>query len=125
MNVRHHTFFRALKAGVAKRTTGTGYLKITSRTRTFFLLLATALTAAPCLAQDWIKTGTGLGLEKVRLAVPDFNPSTADAKNADLLKVFNATLWNDLDNAGLFDMASKSFYPMAVPGNPPLARNPF
>ena len=24
-------------------------------------------------AQDWIKTGTGLGVEKVRLAVPDFN----------------------------------------------------
>jgi TolB protein len=119
LNVHHHTFVRGLKAGVAKRTTGTRYLKIKSRTRTLFLLLAAVLTAATCLAQqDWIKTGTGLGMEKVRLAVPDFKPSASDAKNTDLLKVFNATLWNDLDNAGIFDMASKSFYPLAVPGNP-------
>src|SRR5579872_354384 len=119
LNVRHHTFSRGLKAGIGKRTTGTRYLKIKSRARMFFLLLAAVLTAVPCLAQqDWIKTGTGLGMEKVRLAVPDFKPSTSDAKNADLLKVFNATLWNDLDNAGIFDMASKSFYPLAVPGNP-------
>jgi TolB protein len=69
-------------------------------------------------AQDWIRTGTGLGVEKVRLAVPDFNASTQDPKNADLLKVFNETLWNDLDNAGIFDMVSKSFYPLAQVGTP-------
>jgi len=121
-DVGHHTMSRALKAGIGKRTTGTHYFQIKSRAKAalFFLLLTAALTAAPCLGQqDWIKTGTGLGMEKVRLAVPDFKPSTADAKNADLLKVFNDTLWNDLDNAGIFDMVSKSFYPLAVPGNPP------
>jgi TolB protein len=120
-NVGHHTMSRALKAGIGKRTTGTHYIKIISRAIAagFFLLLTTALTAAPCLGQqDWIKTGTGLGMEKVRLAVPDFKPSTTDPKNTDLLKVFNDTLWNDLDNAGIFDMASKSFYPLAIPGNP-------
>jgi len=69
-------------------------------------------------AQDWIRTGTGLGVEKVRLAAADFKPSTADPKNAELLKVFNETLFNDLDNAGIFDMVSKSFYPLEVPGNP-------
>ncbi|HMJ22925.1 MAG TPA: hypothetical protein VK513_13495, partial [Terriglobales bacterium] len=69
-------------------------------------------------AQDWIKTGTGLGVEKVRLAVPDFNASGQDPKNAELLKVFNETLWNDLDNAGIFDMVSKSFYPMGQVGTP-------
>ncbi len=69
------------------------------------------------MAQDWIKTGTGLGVEKVRLAVPDFNASTQDAKNADLLKAFNDTLWNDLDNAGIFDMVSKSFYPLGQVGH--------
>jgi TolB protein len=68
--------------------------------------------------QDWIRTGTGLGVEKVRLAVPDFNSSTQDSKNADLLKVFNETLWNDLDNAGIFDMVSKSFYPLGQIGTP-------
>jgi len=69
-------------------------------------------------AQDWIRTGTGLGVEKVRLAVPDFNASTQDPKNADLLKVFNETLWNDLDSAGIFDMVSKSFYPLGQVGTP-------
>jgi TolB protein len=92
------------------------------KSRSLILPLLTILTAfllaLPCPAQDWIKTGTGLGMEKVRLAVPDFKASTQDAKNSDLLKVFNDTLWNDLDNAGIFDMVSKSFYPVALPGNP-------
>jgi TolB protein len=57
-------------------------------------------------------------MEKVRLAVPDFKAATADAKNAELLNVFDGTLWNDLDNAGIFDMVSKSFYPLAIPGAP-------
>jgi TolB protein len=70
-------------------------------------------------SQDWIRTGTGLGVEKVRLAVPDFKASTTDPKNTDLLKVFNDTLWNDLDNAGIFDMVSKSFYPLGPVGSPP------
>jgi TolB protein len=81
-----------------------------------FLLVL--LFTLPSFAQDWIKTGTGLGMEKVRLAVPDFKPSTSDVKNGDLLNVFNGTLWNDLESAGIFDMASKSFYPLATPGSP-------
>jgi hypothetical protein len=36
-------------------------------------------------------------------------PSTQDPNTAALLKTFNDTLWNDLDNAGIFDMVSKSF----------------
>src|SRR5436853_6784238 len=81
-----------------------------------FIALISLLSYAA--AQDWIKTGTGLGVEKIRLAAADFQPSTQDAKNAELLKVFNDTLWNDLDNAGIFDMVSKSFYPLEVPGTP-------
>jgi TolB protein len=82
------------------------------------MLVVVLSSLLPVSAQDWIKTGTGLGVEKIRLAVPDFKPSTQDPKNADLLNVFDGTLWNDLDNAGIFDMVSKSFYPLAVPGNP-------
>src|SRR2546429_7190531 len=78
----------------------------------FFLPLSLPTSAQ----QDWIRTGTGLGVEKVRLAVPDFKASTQDPKSSELLKVFNDTLWNDLDNAGIFDMVSKSFYPLEVPG---------
>ena len=78
------------------------------------LLGATSLFAQ----QDWIRTGTGLGVEKVRLAVPDFKASSSDGRNGDLLKAFNDTLWNDLDNAGIFDMVSKSFYPLRQPSSP-------
>jgi len=69
-------------------------------------------------AQDWIRTGTGLGVEKVRLAASDFKATTQDPNTPGLLKAFNDTLWNDLDNAGIFEMVSKSFYPTDVPGNP-------
>jgi TolB protein len=116
-----HLSIRKLTAGIGTRTTGTHYFEIKSRATAaaLFVLLAAVLAASPCLAQqDWIKTGTGLGVDKVHLAVPDFKPSTSDPKNADLLKVFNDTLWNDLDNAGIFEMVSKSFYPVVVPGNP-------
>jgi len=67
-------------------------------------------------AQDWIKTGTGLGVEKVRLAVPDFKPGNTDPQAANLLRTFNDTLWNDLDNSGVVELVSKSFYPLQVPG---------
>ena len=76
------------------------------------------LVLPACAQQDWIKTGTGLGVEKIRVAAADFKPTNADPQNADLLKTFNDTLWNDLDNAGIFDMVSKSFYPTQVPGQP-------
>ena len=81
----------------------------------FAFLFALAATAS---AQDWIRTGTGLGMEKVRLAAADFKPATQDAKNTDLLKAFNDTLSNDLDNAGIFDLVSKSFHPLQTPGQP-------
>ena len=89
------------------------------RTRSLgFIVAALLLLAATGSAQDWIRTGTGLGVEKVRLAASDFKPSTPDPKNTDLLKTFNDTLWNDLDNAGIFELVSKSFYPEQVPGQP-------
>jgi TolB protein len=85
--------------------------------RTLSMLLAVVLGVASASAQDWIRTGTGLGVDKVRLAVPDFKASTQDAKNPDLLGVFNGTLWNDLESAGIFDMVSKSFYPLGPVGS--------
>jgi len=84
--------------------------------RTLPILLALLSTIS--FAQDWIKTGTGLGVEKVRLAVPDFKPVSSDGVTAALNKVFNDTLWLDLSNAGIFDMVSKSFYPLQAPSQP-------
>ena len=77
------------------------------------------LLSSALLAQDWVKTGTSLGVEKVRLAVPDFKPANADPQNTALLKTFNDTLWNDLDVSGVVELVSKSFYPLQVPGQPP------
>ncbi len=86
--------------------------------RSFLLAIIVSCIALPATAQDWIRTGTGLGVEKVRLAAADFKPSASDPRNEALLKAFNETLWNDLDNAGIFDMVSKSFYPLRQPAAP-------
>ena len=88
------------------------------RCLTLIAIATLSLLAATASAQDWIRTGTGLGVEKIRLAASDFKPATQDPKNTDLLKTFNDTLFNDLDNAGIFDLVSKSFYPLQVPGQP-------
>src|SRR5579885_3390383 len=75
------------------------------------------LVCLPLVAQtDWIKTGTNLGVEKVRLAVPDFK--AAGQGNEPLTTAFNTTLWNDLYQSGLFDLVSKSFNPVQSPGLP-------
>ncbi len=88
-------------------------------TNVFACILATLVLSSAMFAQDWVKTGTSLGVEKVRLAVPDFKPANSDPQNAALLKTFNDTLWNDLDVSGVVELVSKSFYPLQVPGQPP------
>jgi TolB protein len=80
-------------------------------------LICLALSS-PLFAQDWIKTGTGLGVERIRIAVPEFKAANQDPRNTELLRTFNDTLWNDLTNAGIFDMVSKSFYPLGQIGAP-------
>src|SRR5580698_5920315 len=69
-------------------------------------LVAGALLAfsssRPAAAQDWIKTGTGLGVSQAR----------------PLEKTFHGVLWNDLEYSGILDMVSQSFYPMQVPSQP-------
>ncbi|OFW01010.1 MAG: Tol-Pal system beta propeller repeat protein TolB [Acidobacteria bacterium RIFCSPLOWO2_12_FULL_59_11] len=65
--------------------------------------------------QDVIRTGTGIGVERVRLAVSSFR-ATPDA--AALMRIFDETLWNDLDYAGILELASRSFYPLSLPARP-------
>jgi len=96
---RFHTFCRSFRASYA-------------------VVAFVCLLALPAFSQDWIKSGTGLGVEKIRIAVPDFNPTNADPRNAELLKTFDDTLFNDLSNAGIFEMVSKSFYPLGQVGLP-------
>jgi TolB protein len=89
----------------------------------FLLTLAGALTlsiASPTslCAQDWVSTGVGLGAQRIKLAVPDFPPKSVDQQLVSLTQEFNQVLWNDLDEAGIFEMISKSNYPLKVPEEP-------
>ncbi len=85
-------------------------------------LLVTALAvgsalwarARPQSRQDVIKFGIDLKLEPLKLAAADFRQNGAGAAAA--TRVFNEVLWSDLNNAGIFDLVSKSFYPPAIPG---------
>ena len=85
------------------------------------VLLAALLSSAlfltrPARAQDWFTTGTGLGVTKARLAVPD----TAARSNFSqpLPKTFHDVLWADLEYSGILDLVSPSFYPLQSPGQP-------
>ena len=69
-------------------------------------------------AQDWVHTGTNLGNTTIRIAAADFKPAGADPQTPALKAVFDATLFNDLNNAGIFDLVSKSLAPQAMPGTP-------
>ena len=69
-------------------------------------------------AQDWVRTGSNLGNAKIRLAAADFKPVGADPQTPSLKATFDATLYNDLASAGIFDLVSKSFAPQSTPGSP-------
>ena len=69
-------------------------------------------------AQDWVHTGTNLGNTTIRIAAADFKPLGYDAQTPALKAVFDGTLYNDLGNAGIFDVVSKSLAPQAMPGAP-------
>ena len=81
----------------------------------FPLLLSFASQAG---AQDWVRTGTNLGAARIRLAAANFNPGSADPQTPGLKTTFDSTLYNDLSNAGIFDMVSKSMAPPLTPASP-------
>jgi TolB protein len=80
----------------------------------FFAVLVSC--AGPASAQDWFKTGTGLGVTKARVAVPEF--AVRPATPAALEKTFHDVLWSDLDYCGILELVSPSFYPPQVPSQP-------
>ena len=111
------------RAGFRRPDFWRGPNRLRGRVLARVLVVACCLVSSALLAQDWVKTGTSLGVDKVRLAVPDFKPSSGDPQNTALLKTFNDTLWNDLDVSGVVELVSKSFYPLQVPGQPPEVNN--
>ena len=83
-------------------------------------LLALALSLPSLLhAQDnWFKTETSTGAASIRLAAADFKPQSTDPQTVQYKKTFDAVLYADLANAGIFDLVSKSLMPTAQPGSP-------
>jgi len=85
----------------------------------WFSGVVVVLAASTALsAQDWVKTGSGLGNQRIRVAAADFKPVGSDPQTPQLKTVFDATLFNDLTNAGVFEMVSKSMNPLGMPGAP-------
>src|ERR1035437_1450202 len=76
------------------------------------------LATIPAAAQDWIHTGSNLGNERIRIAAANFKPAGDDPQTPALKAAFDATLYGDLANAGIFDLVSKSMTPQATPGSP-------
>ncbi len=69
-------------------------------------------------SQDWFSTGINLGAPRIRLAVAEFPPKSVDQALVSLTQEFNQVLWNDLDNAGILDLVSKSYNLVKVPEEP-------
>lgn len=84
-------------------------------------LFASLLFLVPCSelrAQDWVRTGSGLNNNPIRLAAADMKPVGNDPQMPELKNVFDATLYGDLSGSGVFDMVSKSMAPPVTPGSP-------
>ena len=77
------------------------------------LILAASRTGA--VQNDLIRTGTGIGVERVKIAVSSLFSSP---ENAPLARTFDDTLFADLEYSGIFDMASKSLHPLTLPSRP-------
>ena len=90
-----------------------------SPTRKLFLPLLLLLSVASLAkAQDNVFTGTNTGADRIRIAVSDFKPASADPNTLPFKRTFDATLYSDLAAAGIFDIVSKSLIPQTTPGAP-------
>ncbi|HEX5484053.1 MAG TPA: Tol-Pal system beta propeller repeat protein TolB [Terriglobia bacterium] len=87
----------------------------------FVLLAITAALILPRAARaqnSWIETGINRGNPLIRIAVANFPAASNEANLSNLTNAFNQVLSNDLGNAGIFQMVSKSMYPAKTPSNP-------
>ncbi|MBI3406385.1 MAG: PD40 domain-containing protein [Acidobacteria bacterium] len=86
-----------------------------------FVFISGFLFCSTASAQEWFRTGTGLGVEKARIAVGDFAarpiPSTPPESTAHA-KLFTDVLRADLEYSGILEMVSPSFHPKDTPSIP-------
>ncbi|HXN51090.1 MAG TPA: Tol-Pal system beta propeller repeat protein TolB [Candidatus Acidoferrum sp.] len=80
------------------------------------LLLCGMFVPGRAAAQAWFTTGTGLGVDKPRVAVADFAPRADNAKSHSQL--FTQVVRDDLQFSGIVDLVSPSFYPVQAPTAP-------
>jgi TolB protein len=93
-------------------------MKAFFRISPLFVAVLASLPAIQLSAQDWVHTGTNLGNDRIRIAAADMKPVGFDPQTPVLKAAFDATLYSDLANAGIFDLVSKSMIPQATPGSP-------
>src|ERR1700683_3973776 len=87
------------------------------KTKTILVLLILLLVTSALMltGQDADIRGVITSGEKLKLAVPDFRGAGLAQK---FMNTFNATLWDELDGAGVLTLAAKSLYPLNVPQRP-------
>lgn len=89
------------------------------KTLSIAVAILLALLVAPVLqAQDWVRTGTNLGVQRIRIAAAHFKPLNNNPQTYSLQSIFNQVLYDDLKNAGIFDVVSSSMMPPEMPGTP-------
>src|SRR5258708_7586568 len=88
-------------------------MKIRILTVVAILMSASALWLAA--QQSEIKGIIQTRREKPSIAIIDFRGAGAAQP---LMKAFNDTLWDDIEEAGVFNMVAKTVYPLEVPQRP-------
>jgi TolB protein len=73
-------------------------------------------------AQDWFRTGTGLGVDKPRVAIAEFAPRSPSAQP--LAEIFSTVLRSDLEYAGIIEVVSPSLNATQSPGVPAQLKAP-
>jgi TolB protein len=89
------------------------------RLRAFLLAALLTLPFVSLHAQEGITIiSGGNAANGIRLAAANFKPGSGDPQTGQLKQTFDSVLSNDLTNAGIFDMVSKSMQPQTQPGSP-------
>jgi TolB protein len=96
---------------------------LTTHVKAKNILLLTMLVIAPVALQglqDPEITGRidRSGPKAIKIALPELKFTAPTAQTATLARIFNETLWNDLEFSGNLEMASRSFYPAGTFSKP-------
>jgi TolB protein len=92
-------------------------MNIKRMTTVLILLVATA-AAGIGMQRGQIESGTNVGADRVKIAVPEFQPVSTDPKTSALAAVFNKVLVDDLDYSGIVTVVSRSLYPLGKFSSP-------